>query len=74
MFSWLKSVGWLAKAFDSAMQAFQREQDRAAGRNEAEIINLKEKERVRKEADDVWDGVNRGRIKRVRQPDRDDNG
>jgi hypothetical protein len=54
----------LGQAFNSAMEAFSREQDRAAGRNEAEVVTLREKERVRREAKDTWDSPSRGRIKR----------
>lgn len=60
----------LGEAFNRAMAALEREQDRQAGRNENELIHRNKQDEVRKNANEVYDGANRGRFVRVRNDDK----
>jgi hypothetical protein len=63
MSGWVHFGLGLTKAFNSAMEAFSREQDRNAGRNEANLKARVEQDKIEDEAKDVWDSPNRGRFK-----------
>ena len=64
---WIKSILGLGKAmaeaFNSAFAALQREQDRAAGANEANLKARVKQDEIEKDAGDVWDGPDRGRFR-----------
>jgi len=62
----LKAIQAFLGLFSGLVNLFNRSKDREAGRNEANLAARVAIDENRKEADKVWSGPSRGRIKRVR--------
>jgi len=66
--SWLKAIQGFFSAVNAYFRASERKENEKAGANKVDIANRKKADEVRKDADRVWRGPSKSRVRGVSTP------